>query len=97
MRSVTRSVLHFLKWYPAPAKHTEERLKLGAGGCQLVAIALVGSAYIAPLFNVSLGASIGVTAAAAGVAALLEGAAMKLLGYIPLPSEPTAAKEPTDA
>ena len=97
MRPATRFVLRFLKWYPAAAKHSEERLKLAAGGCQLIAIALVGAAYIAPMFNTSLGASIWVTAAAAGVAALLEGVAMKLLGYIPIVPEVPAAKEPTDA
>jgi hypothetical protein len=50
----------------------------------LVAIAIVGAAYIAPEFNHSLGASPGTTAAAAFIAAMLEGVAMKLLRYIPV-------------
>ena len=58
-------------------------MKLGAGGCQLIAIALVGAAYIAPVFNPSLGATIGTTFLAAIVAVAFEGAAMWLLRYIP--------------
>jgi hypothetical protein len=90
------SLVRFLGWYPAPAKHIEERLKLGAGGIQLVAIALIGSAFIAPLFNPSLHATGWRPAAAAAVAALLEGAALKLLGYIPVAIEPITAKEPNN-
>ena len=68
---------------PLHPRHREERLRLGAGGCQLIAIALVGAAYIAPVFNPSLGATIGTTAAAAVIAVAFEGAAMRLLRYIP--------------
>ena len=79
-----RSLMRFLKGPPVHPRHVEERLKLGASGCQLVAIAVVGAAYIAPEFNPALGASPGITAAAAFVAAIVEGVAMKLLCYIPV-------------
>lgn len=85
-----------LRWPQAHPRHVEERVKLGASGLQLVAIALVGAAYIAPIFNPGLGAPVGITAAAAGIAALLEGAAMILLRYIPVATVPTAPKEPSD-
>ena len=71
-----------LRMPPLHPRHKEERLKLGAGGCQLIAIALVGAAYIAPVFNPSLGATIGTTFLAAVIAVAFEGAAMWLLRYI---------------
>lgn len=61
----------------------EERLKLGAGRCQMIAIALVGAVHIAPVFNPNLGATIGTASAAAVIAAAFEGAAMWLLRYVP--------------
>jgi hypothetical protein len=36
---------------PRTIKHTEERLKLLASGSQLLALALISSALIAPLFT----------------------------------------------
>jgi len=66
-----RFLKRFLKGPPVHPRHKEERLKLGASGCQLVAIAIVGAAYIAPEFNSNLGASPGITASAAFVAAIL--------------------------
>ncbi len=91
-----RFLKRFLKGLPVHPRHKEERLKLGASGCQLVAIAVVGAAYIAPEFNHALGASPGITAAAALLAAMLEGVAMKLLRYIPVAPEAAAAKEPNN-
>ena len=81
---------------PRDPKHTEERLKLLAGGFQLLAIAIVGAAFIAPLFNNALGASARTTLQAALVAAVLEGAALFLLRCIPIATTPDAAKEPSN-
>ena len=85
-----------LKMRTRHPKHTEERIKLAASGLQLLAIALVGAAFIAPMFNSSLGAPAWITAPAAFVAALLEGAAMIILRYIPVSPIPDAVKEPNN-
>ena len=74
-------------------KRNEERLKLGAGGCQLIAIAICGAAFIAPLFNTTLNPPYARMFGAAVVAAVLETIAMRLLGYLPIPAEPTASQE----
>jgi len=76
-------------------KRNEERLKLAAGGCQLVAIAIVGAAFIAPLFNTILNPPYTRMLGAAVVAAILEGVAMILLGFVPIPaSQPPAQETP---
>ena len=85
-----------LRLPPRNPKHTEERLKLLAGGFQLLAIAIVGAAFIAPLFNATLGAPTQTTNQAAFVAALLEGAALFLLRCIPISTTPEPAKEPSN-
>ena len=80
-------------FFTSHPKHNEERLKLAAGGCQLIAIAVVGTAFIAPLFNPAMSAPYSRIIGAAVVAAILEGVAMKLLGYLPLPAAPAATQE----
>lgn len=81
---------------PRNPKHTEERLKLLASGLQLLAIAIVGSAFIAPLFNATLGAPARTTLQAAFVAGLLESAALFLLRCIPINTTPDTTKEPSN-
>ena len=80
----------FKSAYP---RRKEERIKLAASGCQLLAIAIIGSGFIAPLFNPALDAPHARLYAAAATAAVLEGIAMILLGFIPDPGVQPATPE----
>lgn len=90
------SLRHRLLLPPRNPKHIEERLKLLASDLQLLAIAIVGSAFIAPLFNATLGAPHQVTIQAAVIAVLCESAALILLRYIPISTTPDPTKEPSN-
>ena len=78
---------------PATRKHKEERNKLLAGGAQLLALALIGSGVLAPLFNRTLVAPLWEQIVIGVVAALLESTAVLLLRYIPFPNEPSEAHD----
>lgn len=74
---------------PAPVpKHTEERLKLTAAGCQNIALAVVVGTFLTPLLNpaftVSLPGKV-LAGVSAGIAELL---ALYLLGLIPTSQSP---------
>ena len=73
---------------PARRKHIEERNKLLAGGCQLLALALFGAGLLAPLFNQTLIAPLSEKVIIGVLVGLSESAAFAALRYIPFPEEP---------
>jgi hypothetical protein len=72
-------------------RHREEMLRLAASGFQLLALALIGGALIAPLFNPAIGAPWSTTLSAAVAGGLSEGAAFLALLYIPFNAAPAAS------
>jgi protein-S-isoprenylcysteine O-methyltransferase Ste14 len=74
---------------PLTPKHIKERLKLGAGGLQALALALFIGILIAPRLNASVVAPIWVQAAAFLVVGAAEISAFILLRYIPTAISPT--------
>ena len=74
-------------------RHREEMLRLAASGSQLLALALIGGAYVAPLFNTALSAPWTTTLSAAVAGGLSEGAAFIALLYIPFNAAPAASQE----
>lgn len=74
-------------------RHREEMLRLAASGSQLLALALIGGALIAPLFNTALAAPWTTTLSAAIAGGLSEGAAFVAVLYIPFNTAPAASQE----
>jgi protein-S-isoprenylcysteine O-methyltransferase Ste14 len=75
--------MRLLRLPPRTKKHTEERLKLLASGAQLLALALITSALIAPLFTSTVSTPSWERWVAVGLAIVAEIAALTLLGFIP--------------
>ncbi len=73
---------------PIRRKHIEERNKLFAGGCQLLALAMFGAGLLAPLFNQTLIAPLSEKIVIGLLVGLSESAAFAFLRYIPFPDEP---------
>ena len=73
---------------PARRKHAEERNRLLAGGCQLLALALFGAGLLAPLFNRALIAPLWEQIVTGILVGFFESAALLLIRYIPFPDEP---------
>jgi hypothetical protein len=72
---------------PLP-KHTEERLKLMAGGLQNIALAVVVGAFLTPLLNPAFAISLGGKVLAGVTAGIAELLALYLLGLIPTSENP---------
>lgn len=62
---------------------TTERIKLLAGGCQLIAVGTIVAAIVAPVFNPSLHATLKSQAMGGIGFALFELLAMRVMAYIP--------------
>jgi hypothetical protein len=60
-----------------------ERIKMMAGGCQLIAIGIFVAAIVAPIFNPSLPATLKSHAMGGVGFALFELLALRIMGYIP--------------
>ena len=74
-------VLHLIIGkYDNPAIRAE-RCKLMAGGCQLIAIGVLGAAVVAPIFNPALHPGVGTRAFGGLAAAMIELLALRILGY----------------
>ena len=69
-------------------KHTEERLKLAAGGLQNLALAVVVGAFLTPLLNPAFNVSLPGKALAGATAGVVELLALYLLGLIPTSQTP---------
>jgi len=66
---------------------TTERIKLLAGGCQLIAVGTFVAAIVAPIFNPSLHATFNSQAMGGIGFAVFELLAMRVMGYIPFNKE----------
>lgn len=65
-----------------------ERVKLLAGGSQLVAIGILIGSAVSPFFNSSISVPLWTRFGAAGIAACFELLALRILSYIPTSSPP---------
>ena len=80
-------VLRYVIGKPANDVTTTERIKLVAGGCQLIAVGTFIASIVAPIFNPIITTTL-VSHVMGGLGfAIFELLALRILGYLPAPKE----------
>ena len=80
-------VLRYIIGKPAGRAVKTERIKLVAGGCQLIAVGIFVAAIIAPIFNPLLTATLKTHVMGGLGFAFFELLALRIMGYIPTDKE----------